>query len=406
MATAEPPEKPSTILPIESLLRLARWYAAGAALIYFVDLLRQTRAHLTDGAGRPFGDDFVNYWTAASLAVHHRAAEIYNAVAFHLAQQAVVGPALGGFHYSYPPVTLVLTAPLDALPYVPALAAWLVAGWLAFYLVVRAIAPRHALLLALATPAVFVNAVNGQNGTWTAALLGGGLVLLDRRPLLAGSLLGLLVYKPQFGILIPIALLAGRRWRAFGAAAAVALGIVALSALWLGPDIYADYFRQADMLRRLVLEEGVGVWHRMMSVFVVARRLGADVTTAYVVQAAFALAAAAVVAVLWLRDAPASIRNAALVLGTCIATPYLQDYDLVFGALVVVWFAKLGADDARASRQVFVASALLLLGPIVNAALSKSTGVSFGALFILPAFAIVAEHAWRASAVHAVRKTV
>ena len=71
----------------------------------------------------------------------------------------------------------------------------------------------------LAAPAVFINAVGGQNGTWTAALFGGGLSLLERRPLLAGGLLGLLIYKPQLALLIPVALLAGRHWRAFAAAA-------------------------------------------------------------------------------------------------------------------------------------------------------------------------------------------
>jgi Glycosyltransferase family 87 len=30
----------------------------------------------------------------------------------------------------------------------------------------------------------------------------------------AGGLLGLLIYKPQLGLLIPVALLAGRHWRA------------------------------------------------------------------------------------------------------------------------------------------------------------------------------------------------
>jgi hypothetical protein len=392
-------------IPAASLLRPARWYAAAAALIYVVDLLRQTRAQLTDGAGRPFGDDFVNYWTAAYLAVHDRAADIYDALAFHAAQQAAVGPQVGGFHYSYPPTTLVLTAPLEALPYVAALFAWLAAGWLAFYVVLRAIVPRHAVLLALATPAVFVNTVNGQNGTWTAALLGGGLVVLDRRPVLAGVLFGLLAYKPHFGILIPVALLAGRRWHAFAAAAVTALAVAAASVLWLGVDVYAGYIQQIEMLRHAVLEDGAGVWHRMMSIFVAARRLGADVATAYLVQGVFALAAATTVAVPWLRDAPANIRNAALLIGTCVASPYLQDYDLVFGALAAVWLVGAAGDDPQASRAAFYAAALLLVGPMINALLGKWTGLSFGPLFILPAFAIVTGRAFRAGLPQAARST-
>ena len=386
--TAEQP------VPASALVRLAWCYLPVAAAIYVIDLLRQTADRLTDGAGRPFGDDFVNYWSAAFLAWHDRAADVYNAPAFHAFQQSIVGPHVGGFHYSYPPTALLLTAPLGFMPYLLGLAFWLVAGWLAFYAALRAAMPRdRALLFALATPAVFVNAVNGQNGTWTAALFGGGLILLERRPTLAGVLFGLLIYKPHLGLLIPVALLAGRRWRAAAAAAATVFVVVALSVLCFGERLYADYFHEADVLRRAVLESGEGVWHRMMSVFVTARRLGADVTTAYVVQAVSALFAAAVVALVWLRDAVPATRNAALLLGTCMAVPYLQDYDLVFGALVVVWLAQTTPSDPQSQRNVFIASALLLIGPFINAALGQWSALALGPLFILPAFAIVATQA-------------
>ncbi len=60
-------------------------------------------------------------------------------------------------------------------------------------------------MIASAFPAVFINIGHGQNGFLTAALLGGALHWLDRKPWLAGILIGMLAYKPQFGVLIPIA---------------------------------------------------------------------------------------------------------------------------------------------------------------------------------------------------------
>ncbi len=188
---------------------VARSFAAAAGFIYLYDLWRQTSDHLTNGAARPFGDDFINYWSGAYLAWHGRAAEIYDLSAFHVFEQSVAGAAVDAYHYSYPPVLLALTAPLALIPYVPALFVWLLSGWFAFYRALTLAMPR-TLLLAIAAPAVFINAVGGQNGTWTAALFGGGLGLLERRPLVAGGLLGLLVYKPQLGLLIPVALIAGR----------------------------------------------------------------------------------------------------------------------------------------------------------------------------------------------------
>src|SRR5674476_393924 len=102
---------------------------------------------------------------------------------------------LDGYHYSYPPVMLLLTAPFALIPYVPALFVWLSASWYAFYRALKLAMPRRGvLLLALAAPAVLINAVGGQNGCWTAALLGGGLSLLERRPYFAGALFGTMIY--------------------------------------------------------------------------------------------------------------------------------------------------------------------------------------------------------------------
>jgi arabinofuranan 3-O-arabinosyltransferase len=371
------------------LEKVARCYVAVAMVFYVVDLLRQTHDHLTNGVARPFGDDFVNFWSGAFLAWHQRAGEIYNGAAFHAFEQSVVGEHLDAYHYSYPPMLLVLTVPLALIPYIPALALWLSAGWYAFYRALRLAMPQGgSLLLALATPAVFINAVGGQNGTWTAALFGGGLGLLDRRPILAGSLLGLLIYKPHLGILIPVALVAGRRWQACAAAAATAGGLIAISAIWLGPEIFADYLRQLTVLRHFILEDGAGVWHRMMSVFVAARRLGADVPTAYLVQTITGGLAGLAVAAVWFRDATFGARNAVLILCTCLATPYLQDYDLVFGALVVVWLGQ-EADVRRiAELPLLLANASILLVPLFAAALAHLTGLALGPLFILPPLAV------------------
>ena len=284
---------------------------------------------------------------------------------------------------------LVLTLPLAFIPYVPALGVWLAAGWFVFYRALWLAMPRgHSWLYALATPAVFVNAMAGQNGTWTAALFGAGLGLLDRRPIVAGGCLGLLIYKPQLGILIPIALIAGQRWRALGAAAATSVGLVAVAAIWLGPEIFSDYLRQLAVLRQVILEDGSGVWHRMVSVFVTARRLGADVPMAYVVQAIAAGFAALAVAAVWFRGASPGIRNATLLLGTCLATPYLQDYDLVFSTLIVVWLVQ--DEDIQQTPRflLLLASAALLVIPLFSAPLARLTGLELAPLFILPLFAI------------------
>lgn len=376
--------------------RIAPIWVIAAGVFFCLDILRDTGKNLT-AHGRPIGDDFVNFWSGAWLAWHGRAADIFNWPAYHAFQQSIVGLDIGPYNYSYSPVLLLLSAPLAALPYVPGLAAWIAASWFAFFRALRLALPgRDALLLAAATPAVFVSALGGQNGCWTAALLGGGLSLLERRPAIAGLLFGLLIYKPHLGLLIPVALLAGRQWRALCAASATTLVLIAASFALVGPAVWTDYLRHADELRHMAVEDGVGAWHRTISLFVLARNLGADVPAAYAVQAAVALAAAAIVALAWLRDVSAPARYVLLVLGTFLATPYLQDYDMVVGAFVVVWLTASSEAASHLRHPVLIACALILIVPLFAAMLANTTGLALGALFMIPAFVLEVRFAFGA----------
>ncbi|MBI4365945.1 MAG: DUF2029 domain-containing protein, partial [Deltaproteobacteria bacterium] len=188
--------------------------------------------------------------------------------------------------------------------------------------------------------------------------------------------------------LIPVALVAGRHWRALLAASAVASALLVLSVVSFGIEVWSDYVRNLGVLRQMILEDGSGVWHRFVSVFVAARRLGAPVEAAYAIQAVAGAIACLAVALIWLRDAPAGIKNAVLVLGTCLATPYLQDYDLVFGALVVAWLWPCPSDPYTSDEPLQSSAALLLLLPLCAAALAHATGLAFGPLFIVPLFIV------------------
>ncbi len=370
-----------------TVVTVARSFVAAALFGYFYDLLHQTHNHLLNAVGRPFGDDWVNYWSGAFLALHGRAAEIYDIHAFHAFQQSIVGSPLDGYHYSYPPVMLLMSAPFALIPYVPSLFVWLSASWYAFYRALKLAMPgRGVLLLALAAPAVLINAVGGQNGCWTAALLGGGLSLLERRPYLAGALFGAMIYKPHLALLLPVALIAGRQWRAIAAAAVTAGVLLGLSVLVFGPELWAHYMRNLTALRHIILEDDISP--RMVSIFIAARSLGATVAAAYWVQGVLGALACLAVAVVWFRDTPAGLKNAVLLLGTCLVAPYLQDYDLVFGAIVVAWLWQQPVASDNSERALQISCGLLLLLPLVAAALAHLTGIAFGPLFIIPAFVV------------------
>src|ERR1700730_8081657 len=187
-----------------------------------------TSAGRIDRNRKPIGTDFSNVYAAGTLTWQGRPAEAYQPARQHAAEKAVFGGREVPFYgWHSPPFFFLIAFLVASVPYAWGLSIWLVASLAAYLAAMRAILPRpETLLVALAFPAVFVNIGHGQNGFLTTALLRAALHLLDVRPWLAGVLIGALAYKPQFGVLIPLALLAGAQWSAIGAATATIARLV------------------------------------------------------------------------------------------------------------------------------------------------------------------------------------
>ena len=109
-----------------------------------------------------------------------------------------------------------VAAGLAQFPYAVAFAGWMAISVVPYAAVIRGIVGRRfGFMLAIAFPMAFSNTLVGQNGFLTASLIGGTLVLLPTRPVLSGICLGLLSYKPQYGLLFPLVLVAASQWRVF-----------------------------------------------------------------------------------------------------------------------------------------------------------------------------------------------
>lgn len=296
-----------------------------------------------DALGRPLGTDYSQVWTAGGMALDGRAAEVWSWPAHFAVQQQFHGSGeVDVYGWHYPPPFLLLAAMLATLPYVPALVLWQAATLAGLAALVRRIAGEPgALLLTLAAPVAMICIAHGHNGFLTGLLLGGGLLLLDRRPFAAGLLLGCLLYKPQFALLIPPLLLVTGNWRAISGAICSAALLIALTlALW-GWPVWQAFIDSLPLTRAVVIEAGQTGWHKIMSPFAALRSWGAVLPLAYAVQGA--VSAAAVSATLWaaFRSRPA-VRNAAACAAAILSTPYVLDYDLV---LLGVGSAFLYADS-------------------------------------------------------------
>src|SRR4051812_18505260 len=280
---------------------------------------------MIDRNGKPIGTDFSNPYAAGTLVWAGRAAEAYDPALQHAAEKAVFGGREVPFYgWHYPPFFFAVAALVAAVPYAWGLLIWLAASLAAYLAAIRTILRRpETLLLALAFPAVFVNLGHGQNGFVTAALLGFALQLLERRPWVAGVLIGLLAYKPQFGALIPFALLAGRRWSVIGASLATLAALVAISTIALGGGIWHAFAQSTAFTQQVVLEMGGTGWEKIQSLFSAARLWGAGLESAYAAQAALALVLAASLAWLWHSDAAFELKASALATASLLATPYV-----------------------------------------------------------------------------------
>ena len=338
---------------------------------------------LLDYQGRPLGTDFSQVWVAGRSVLAGDPASPYDPVLHWARQKEVFGPEAEFYGWLYPPTFLLPAAGLALLPYWPALLAWMLGTGALYAATLRAILPRReTLLVGLAFPAVFINAGHGNNAFLTAALLGGGLVLLPRRPVVAGILLGLLSYKPQFGLLVPLALAAGSQWRTFSSAAATTLLLALASLAAFGWSPWAGFLDSLAFTRTVVLEQGGAGFHRLQSPFAAVRLLGGDIGAAWLAQYAASATCVAAVGWSWRQPVDARLRAAVLVVASLLATPYLFDYDLVLLAVAGAFFAAYGLD--RGFRPWEISGiALAWLAPLFARSFAGSLHLPLGLLSLV-----------------------
>lgn len=344
---------------------------------------------LVDRNGKPIGTDFSNVYAAGRLTLEGHAGDAYDPALQHAAEKKVFGPETPFFGWHYPPFFLLVAAGLATLPYVWALVAWMALTLPAYLAAIRAICPhRETLLVAAAFPAVFVNLGHGQNGFLTTTLLGGALLWLDRRPVLAGLLLGALAYKPQFGILIPLVLLVTGRWTVIAAACASIAALSAVTWLALGTSVWIAFADSATFSRAIVLEAGATGWEKIHSIFSAMRNLGAPVELAYAAQAALLLALALSLVSLWRGRAAYELKAAALATACLLATPYVLDYDMVVLAVAIAFFVRHGMANGFRDYEISLL-ALTWAMPLVSRGVMGATGVPLGLLVMLALYAVI-----------------
>jgi len=383
------------------MVAVAVLLASAAGFLYLVI----TATGGVDLQGRPIGTDFSNVYAAGTYVLEGNFQAPFDSVQQYAREQAIFGEATQFYGWHYPPYFLFVAAALAWMPYGLALFVWQAVTLGLYLLAIRAILKAFApevgarasadplwLVLALAFPAVLINIGHGHNGFLTAALLGGGLVSLDRRPLIAGVLFGLMAYKPQFGLMIPIALAAGGYWRSFAAAAATAVLLTLVTTLVFGVQVWHAFFVGAEFTRTVVLEQGQTGWHKIQSIFAWARMWGAPVPLAYAIQGAATLVLAMASAWLWHGKAPYPLKASGLCLAAILATPYTLDYDMMVLAPAIAFLAADGMARGFGPWEKTALAALWLV-PLVARTVPQATLIPLGVPAMLAMFVLILRRA-------------
>ena len=342
-----------------------------------------------DWDNRPFGTDFAGLYAAGTMVADGTPAAPYDLAAFIARQQALFGAQTAVFSWNYPPFFLAVSRALASLPYLPALFVWQ-ALTLALYLAMLRewLKPPFALLGGLAFPAVFVTLGHGQASFLIAALFGGALLALERRPLLAGALFGLIAIKPHFGLLIPFALMASGRWRAFAAASAMVAAMTLAALAAFGPETFAAFFESLTFSRVYGVENSNTGFYKLQSAFTAVRLVGGSVGLAYVLHGLLLAMVVAATLWIWRSQADGRLKAASLMTGAFLATPYLFDYDMVLLAPAMAALVSHGLErGVRPFEKSFLVLAFAM--PLLARQIAMTLFIPAGFLTALTLFLLI-----------------
>jgi alpha-1,2-mannosyltransferase len=336
--------------------------------------------------GAPLFYDFTVFHQVGQMAATGHAADAYDDGKMLAAQHAAFPGSRLRLPWNYPPTFQLMLMPFGVLPYAVAWLIWSCVLYGCYALLTRRLVddPLEFGFLLLA-PGAAVNLFVGQNGILSAVLMGTGVLLLGSRPIIAGILLGMMAYKPQFAVLIPLALLAGKEFRALAAAIVSQAALMLLSAMVLSTGPWLAFLQRITHAST-VFSSSSSDWRGIPSVMILARTLGMSEMSSTFCHWTVAALASILVVWTWLKTGSAALRLATLATATVLVTPYLRGYDmvlLVLPAAALMSLARLGIAEKAVILCAWLMPAILTFVP---------SRIQFGPLVSLAMLAVVIRH--------------
>jgi hypothetical protein len=344
---------------------------------------------LIDRMDHAIGRDFVNFWMAGYLTVEGRLSELYQFDRYLATLQELVAPNSPFMNFSYFPNALLLLAPWGLLPFPVGLALWSASGLVAFITAATGRFPFsrpidwRSIRLLLAAPATLLTLAMGQAGLLLAGLFIGGFRCYTTMPRLAGVLFGLLSVKPQIAVIIPIILIAQRRWLVLTYAAFTAIGLVWVSLALFGVSPWLAYAGETLTFQTQFL--ALDHWRGLPDALLITpysffRTLGLAKTEAMVLHGALSLAVVLGVTATVRRGLSAAETALVAALAAIILSPYCLAYDLVIPTAALFWCLSERTEALSTTERILVG---IFVATPVMAFLSAIYGFRFMPLVIV-----------------------
>ena len=331
------------------------------------------------------GPDFLCFWVASRAAAAGQAAALYDWAHMLPMVEHGLGHGFDGFlPWKYPPTALLILLPLAALPLLAAHLVWALLTLGAFLVVIFRTAGLNAVLAAVAVPLTVPEIIMGQNGFATASLIGLSLLVAQSRPFLAGMLVGLLSFKPQLCLLLPVVILARRDWRGVAGIALSGILLAAASAWAFGLDVWLAFFRSLHG-NAAAFGQGAVPWFALQSVYAQARTLGVGPHLAIFAQASLTVVVLLAILHIERHTRSPALRSAAICAGTLLITPFMLIWDLTIigvGMAFLVRSSKPGVLDTTEILGLLCLAA----SPALYFSLGLAVGYWDGAVLLMLAY--------------------
>ena len=299
------------------------------------------------------GSDFGIFWAVAQLLHEGQAIKAYDATAVHQVTQQFM-PALkkGTFGWFYPPQYFIFLYPLGWFGY---LWSYLIfeglSLWLAILGLRRLLPDARWVLLILGFGGVAINLGYGQNAFQTLALLTWIIVLQEKAPIRAGILTGIMCYKPQLMLMIPVMFLQNSNWRAIVSGLVTLFCLVGLSMLLWDANLWLVWLKSMSMATQALAKGGQHYWAMVYSLFAFVHRFGLSTELSMLVQIVQGLILFVITVKMTNNSQDRDLNNALWILTGLMMTPYLIEYEAAILLLPLVLYVKSGLNTGWHPRE-------------------------------------------------------